>query len=264
MLDIFVPQSIRALLPRQDFSQDRIGMSQANVLLFPDRVLKIQDASQEARGEATMMRWLQDKIPVPELLGYEEADGTSYTVMTRISGEMACGEFWMGQPKALVRILAESLKLLWSTDISGCPADRSLDQKLALAAQNVALGLVDTDNVEPETFGPGGFRDPEALLHWLVDNRPPEEPVLSHGDFCLPNVFLNGNGLSGFIDLGRCGVADKWCDIAILCRSLHHNFSGYYDRRIYPGYDESQLFRELEIQPDPELLRYYILLDELF
>jgi aminoglycoside phosphotransferase len=34
--------------------------------------------------------------------------------------------------------------------------------------------------------------------------------VLIHGDYCLTNVLLDGWALSGFIDLGRCGVAGRY------------------------------------------------------
>ena len=37
--------------------------------------------------------------------------------------------------------------------------------------------------------------------------------TLIHGDFCLPNVMLNDWKLSGFIDLGNGGVADKHIDL---------------------------------------------------
>lgn len=121
------------------------------------------------------------------------------------------------------------------------------------------------DNVEPDTFGENGFRSPAALLQWLHENQPQEELVLSHGDYCLPNVFGAGDALTGYIDLGRTGIADKWCDIALCCRSLSHNYNGsYHGRQAYEGIDDLLLFRELDLEPDWEKIRYYILLDELF
>ena len=59
-------------------------------------------------------------------------------------------------------------------------------------------------------------------------NRPEEDIVLTHGDFCLPNVFVKDGAISGFIDLGKMGPADRWQDIAIAIRSLEHNFNGKY------------------------------------
>ena len=74
------------------------------------------------------------------------------------------------------------------------------------------------------------------------------------------------NGLvdiSGFIDMGNCGIADKWEDIAMLYRSLRHYFDGTYGK-VYPGLDPDSFFEELGIEPDREKIDYYILLDELF
>lgn len=117
---------------------------------------------------------------------------------------------------------------------------------------------------EQDTFGPDGFRDPKELLDWLFRNRPEEEAVLSHGDYCLPNVFGKGNRLTGYLDLGRAGIADKWCDIALCYRSLSQNYSGRFHGKAYSGYDDLLLFKEIGIAPDWKKIRYYILLDELF
>lgn len=170
----------------------------------------------------------------------------------------------MRNPLLQARLLSAGLRQLWSVDISACPADWRLREKLAAARYNVEHGLVDLENVEPDTFGENGFRDPEELLQWLYDNQPEEELVLSHGDYCLPNIFGMGEEPAGFIDLGRSGIADKWCDIALCYRSLSANYSGRYCGGIYSDYDDMLLFRELGIEPDWEKIRYYILLDELF
>jgi kanamycin kinase/aminoglycoside 3'-phosphotransferase-3 len=87
-------------------------------------------------------------------------------------------------------------------------------------------------------------------------NKPKEDLVFSHGDYCLPNIFLEGGEITGFIDLGRAGIADKWQDIALAIRSLEYNLKS--DKYI------DLFFRYLEIEPDYEKIKYYILLDELF
>ena len=98
------------------------------------------------------------------------------------------------------------------------------------------------------------------LLVWLEQNRPAEQPVLSHGDFCLPNVFLSDGRVTGFIDLGHCGIADRYQDIALCCRSLRHNL----EETAHVPFDEDRFFRALGVERDAEKIRYYILLDELF
>ena len=177
---------------------------------------------------------------------------------------MSCDKLFLSRPKELVERLAEALNLLWIVDPSDCPRHRTMDLELEEAEYRVENHLVDVNNVEPTTFGKGGFKNPEALLHWLEDNRPDYEPVLSHGDLCLPNIFINGGRVSGFVDLGECGVGDRWRDIALCYRSLRWNAEGAYGGKVYPDVRPDMLFDVLGIEPNREKMRYYLLLDELF
>lgn len=259
-----LPAKISNLILEKDYQTDTIGMSDSSVLIFSDKVLKIQPCSEESENEYRMMLWLQGRLPVPQVLVYETWEDKSYLLMSKCSGEMAYGEVYMQKPELVTKLLANGLKKLWNVTLSDCPADWRLKHKLERARENVEQGLVDLDNVEPDTFGENGFRNPEALLQWLYDNQPREELVLSHGDYCLPNIFGTDSEPTGYIDLGKTGIADKWCDIALCYRSLSHNYSGKYHGRVYQGFDDMSLFKELGIEPDMEKIRYYILLDELF
>ncbi len=257
------PKKISELISGEDYETDSIGMSDSSIRLFRDKVLKVQKKSRESENEYRMMLWLEDKLPVPKVIAYEQMGNFSYLLMSKCGGEMACEQKFMENPKKLAVMLAGGLKSLWNIDISDCPADWSLKNKLSDAKYNVEHGLVDLEHAEKDTFGKDGFQNPEKLLQWLYDNQPKEELVLSHGDYCLPNIFFEGDRV-GYIDLGRTGIADKWCDIAICYRSLLHNYAGKYNGRAYSGWDELFLFQELGIEPDMEKLKYYILLDELF
>lgn len=261
---MLLPEKIQNLIIGEEYRTDEIGESGSSILLFQDKVLKIQKCSREADGEYRMMKWLHDKLPVPRILAYETMNDQTFLVMSKIDGRMACDEEYMKNLPMQVRLLSSGLKMLWDVDISDCPVNWDMDHKLAQARYNVENDLVDLDNVEPDTFGENGFESPKDLLEWLYENRPEEELMLSHGDYCLPNIFGVEDEVSGFIDLGRTGVADKWCDIALCYRSLAHNYSGRYHGQAYSGYDEQLLFRELGIRPDWEKIRYYNLLDELF
>ena len=258
-----LPQVIQDAVRGQVYTRNTTGLSGAGVLMFDDMVLKIAPDDQTSRREAQMTGWLQGKLPVPQVLHTAVENGMSYLLMSRLPGEMCCDERYMTRPDVLTSLLAEGLKQLWQVDTRDCPCRFSLDDRLLLAEDNVRHGRCEVELVEPDTYGPGGFRDPEHLLQWLKDHRPPMDPVLSHGDFCLPNILLEGDAVSGFIDLGRCGIADKYQDIALCYRSLCHNFDGTYGLS-YPGFEPMMLFRELGIDPDWEKVRYYRLLDELF
>lgn len=258
------PPELNKILGDASFKMDTIGLSDSQVVLFTDKVLKIQPDSPEARTEYAMMTWLSDKLPVPKCLYHTVAEGTDYLLMSKVEGAMACEDANMRDPKMLVSSLAGILRELWRIDVSDCPVCWDGDRKLSLARTAVEHGTVDLDNVEPDTFGPGGFDNPRQLLTWLYDHKPEPEPVLSHGDFCLPNIFLENGRLSGLIDLGRSGVADRWVDIAICYRSLRDNYSGAYGGRVYPDFDPNSLFTALGIEPNWEKIRYFLLLDELF
>ncbi len=123
---------------------------------------------------------------------------------------------------------------------------------------------MDMDNVEPETFGPGGFESPSHLLHWLENSPVPSVPVLTHGDYCLPSVFLQNGQFRGFVDVGDTGLGEKWRDIALCWRSLRNNYNGSYGGKVYPDFDPNSLFEELHITPDWQQINYHLLLDELF
>ena len=54
------------------------------------------------------------------------------------------------------------------------------------------------------------------------------DAVLSHGDFCLPNIFADNNGITGFIDLGLCTVTSRDTDIETCIESLEANLTGHF------------------------------------
>lgn len=262
MLDL--PDKIKCLINEEMYSVDDVGMSDSTIILFNDKILKIQTMSEEAENEYHVMEWLQDKLPVPRVLGFERDNMKTCLLMTKVPGEMACSDKYMKNPEQLTAMLAEGLQMLWSVDISSCPFTWNLEKKLQMAKYTVENNLVDMDKMEPDTFGENGFKDLNHLLEWLYNNKPEEEMALSHGDFCLPNIFLLNGKVSGFIDLGKTGIADKWQDIALCYRSLLHNYDGMYTGKKYQGFLANMLFEKLGIEPDWDKIRYYILLDELF
>lgn len=264
MEQLHFPDKIKELIGGKAYTIDDIGMSGNQVLIFEGMVLKIEDDLPSVAEQVQMMQWLSGKVPVPEVLAHEVSDGKSYLLMSKICGKMSCDIYYLEHPHVLLEALACGLKMLWEVDIKECPRTRDLDMELAEARMRVEHGLIDLEDVEPTTFGEGGFENPEHLLNWLERNRPTVEPVLSHGDYCLPNIFLENGQVMGFIDLGKTGIGDKWRDIALCYRSLKHNFDGTYGGKVYEDFNPDMLFEKLGIEPDWDKLNYYILLDELF
>ena len=182
-----MPESIAAILGDAAGQADGLGKSGADVYLFDDR-------------------WMKGKLPVPEVAAHAVQDGRDWLLMTRMKGKMLCDPSVMTNPALLLDCMAEALHLLWNVPVQECPFERSVEGNLAHAEKTIQAGCFDPSDCEPETFGPGGFKNPEALLDWLKNNRPERDDVLTHGDFCLPNLFTDGKHFTGFIDLGSAGI----------------------------------------------------------
>ena len=260
---IYLPHEIEELTRGRKYTLDDIGMSGSKILLYDDMVLKIAgDDYDDAAETVGVMRWLEGRLPVPKVLCFTREGDRNYLLMSRIKGEMCCSGYMLAHPEELCEMAAKALLMVQSADTAGCPRERDIDFELEDAARRVRDGLVDMEDWEKDTIKE--FKDPEHLLAWLHKNRPLYEPCLSHGDFCLPNIFVRGREVSGFIDLGYTATGDRWKDIALLYRSLMHNFDGTYGGKVYPGFDPDMLFEKLGIEPDMEKIRWFILLDELF
>ena len=258
-----LPPEIARFTEGQNYQLDRTGLSGSTVAIFEDFVLKMEPVSAESENAHAMHLWLDGKVSVPRILESVVRDDLRWTLMTRISGEMSCADIYRADPHRMTRVLADAMKTLWTVDISDCPVDQSPAAKLSRARAIVEAGEVNMDLIDPETFGPDGFSSPAALLHWLEENAPDFEPALTHGDFCLPNLFLKAWDFSGFLDLGRSGAGDRWTDIAICWRSLRDNFGGHYGEAV-AGFHPDELFDALGLEKDEAKLKFYLLMDELF
>lgn len=257
------PAAIAERTAGKAFSLDTTGLSGSTVAIYEDMVAKCEPVSEESENHLAMLCWLDGKIPAPRVLETAVQEGFRWVLMTRLPGQMCCCDACREDPRRMVRVLADAMKQLWTVDVSDCPVDQSPRTKLDRARKLVEAGLVYMDLVDPQTFGPNGFDSPAQLLQWLEDHQPDCSPVLTHGDFCLPNVFLKDWKLSGFLDLGRSGAGDSWTDIAICWRSLRDNFGGHYGDAV-AGFHPDELFEALGIEKDEKRLRYYLLMDELF
>lgn len=260
-----LPYEIYEVVKDQPYKTDSIGESGSTVLLFEDMVLKIEKTSDQSDNEHNVMRWLSGKLPVPKVIAFAQKNGYNYLLMSKLSGEMSCSDQNLQSIEDTVILLADGIKMLWRVDISACPCINNLDVKLKNAKYNIENDLVDTDDFNEDTLGESGFKDVGDLYDFLLNNRPEEDLVLSHGDYCLPNIFLKDGKVSGFLDLGKTGIADRWQDIALCVRSLKYNICDWFGLREndYQKY-KALFYSRLGMEEDAQKLRYYILLDELF
>jgi len=248
---IYIPDKIKRHLTTDITETDDIGCSKALVRRFGDLYLKQLETTPYFTREHAVIEWLQGRLPVPKIIEWYNENGIDYLLMTKAEGEMSCSEKYLADPENTVKLLADGLKMLWNVDISDCPFDSTVDAMLDQAEIAVREGNVDVDDWDDDT----DFESPEALLKFLRETKPADDPVFSHGDYCMPNIFIKDKKISGFIDLGDAGISDRWNDISICTCTMKRNF---HTDKYTP-----LLFEYLGMEQDPDRMLWWKLFDEL-
>ena len=161
-------------------------------------------------SEAAKTRFFHQKGLAAQVLSYQTVEGWDWFLTRRVVGEDFTHADYLAQPERLCDLWAEILRELHATPTEGCPAPDYLDRYLALAESNYRTGNYDK-SAFPDSFG---YRSAEEAWATLTEGRHLlKADTLIHGDYCLPNVLLDGWKFSGFIDLGNSGVADRHIDL---------------------------------------------------
>ena len=254
-----LPDSLQPFAKSRAWSRITIGDSADTFRLDregePALYLKVCRSlpQRELLRERERLDWLRGRLPVPEVVHYEVATSREYLLLTSIPGQDAASLSKRIPHKHIVRTLAIGLRMIHGIPIGDCPFDATLDKSIEEARNNVAGGLVDErkfDSIRQR-------RSAEDLLAELLSTRPPSEDlVFTHGDYCLPNVLLLHGELSGFVDWGRAGVADRYRDIALVVRSLEKNTGEDFSDTFLEAYGLSSR--------DADRVEYYKLLDEFW
>lgn len=260
-----LPEDISKKITGLNWTCDEVGMSDSTIILFEEMVLKIEKTSRSSEHEKLLFGWLDGKLPVPKIIEAVTQDGYNFLLMSKLHGEMACSDKNLQNIENTIIALAKGLKMLWAINTTNCPCSSTLADKLSQVKHDIENDLVNMDNFDVETFTTEGFTDVLDLYNYLDRNRPVEDLVFSHGDYYLPNIFVAGCEIMGFLDIGNGGISDRWQDIALCVRTLRSRHMRFANR----GEDEYQkykslLFNELGIEPDEEKIRYFILLYEFF
>lgn len=201
----------------------------------------------ELPGEIERLRWLhRTGLPCPEVLATANHDGRHWLMMTAIAGTDLASAPDLSAATA-VTLVAEALRALHAIDPATCPFDHRATNRVATATAHFEAGLYD---------GEDPTQADSAHARLLATRPAVENLVVTHGDACLPNFMAAGGRFTGYIDCGRLGVADRYQDIALTCRSLETNFGPEPIPTFLAAYGMTD--------PDEDKLAWYRLLDEFF
>ncbi len=252
--DVAVPRAVQLLAGREPVTpvwRDELGG--LTFRLGADRYVKwVPHGTPELdlAAEAARLAWAAPFTPVPRVLDGGSDDDGAWLATAALRGRSAVE--WGHAPRRAAVALGVGLRRLHDAlPVADCPFSWSAAERLARARGRLAAGLGGPATGFPE-HRQLGVADALAMLH---DPPPVVDPVVCHGDACLPNTLVDDDGgWVGHVDLGSLGVADRWADLAVAAWSTEWNFGPGLTEVVYAAYG---------VAPDHERIAYYRLLWDL-
>ena len=196
---------IRKWFSEQDgyqIKEDEIGESKSFVFFIEKNgekrfVLKCNPSSgqKKLQIESDNLSWLQGRFKVPGIEWYKNENGWEWLLMSYLPG---LPSFIYGKDKEVEvgKILGSTLKSIHQISLKEFPDQRNKS----------AIQLLEYQKKNQEDLSP---------YEW--------DPVISHGDYCLPNILIEPDATKGIIDLGDFGIFDRYHDIFWCIWSLKFN-----------------------------------------
>jgi kanamycin kinase len=202
--------------------------------------------------EAARLQWAAACLPVPVVVSLERREATTVLITKALPGRDATDPIWRQDVAQLVEAFGRGLRDLHAAvGEQQCPYRFGIDVALAHVRNRMAAGTLNPARGHREHR----HLSAAAALARLERTAPAaEDLVVCHGDYCPPNVLLEGGRVTGYLDLGELGVADRWWDIAVGGWSTGWNFGSEFEPLFYASYG---------VDPDPERIAFYRLLYDL-
>ncbi|MEM7537161.1 MAG: aminoglycoside 3'-phosphotransferase [Chloroflexota bacterium] len=230
----------------EDVSKHNLFVKRQNIHAAP--------AEADLHTERVAMSWLQGKLAVPQVMGYHRVGDIEYLVTTQIMGWSAIDERAYEDIPTLIHLLAQGLQQFHALPFAGCPLDCRLETGLTEIKRFLVEDVLDRQSL-PEDVR---TLTPAAIMDTIQAQRPasatPEDLVFTHGDYCLPNIIVQGNQLMGFIDLGYAGIADRYRDFVSVDNSIRRNVGDEWVPLFWKAYG---------VEIDPDKFAFYQMLHDL-
>ena len=221
---------------------------------WPVRTLKLAPTNDPfaVLAEIDRLEWIDRRLPCPKVLASAQlSTGGHAVVLSLPPGSRASTPEHLTRATRTVEYLAQALRFVHEIPVDNCPFSARLELRLRSIKRRINI-----DQYDPSTFTPPYNRYPvDRLYEILLETRPSEDDdVFSHGSFGLDAALLDQSGVSGVVDWGQAGVADRYVDLASAVRSI----AGVLGPEQIPLF-----FRCYGLErPDPRKLDFYALLAE--
>ncbi len=191
------------------------------------------------QSEAFMMEYLFSYGICPKVLTYISDDARDYLITEQIMGADASHDEYTAQPILLTEVVAESLLSLQKINNEGCPIMNDIETMVIRAEGNYR-----ERRAEQSLLQYMGYTSIDTAYKDLISlyKSTPEDRVIIHGDYCLPNIILLDFKYNGLIDLAYGGVGDRHYDIFWGIWSLQYNYKrDEYAKRFIQAYGKSEV-----------------------
>lgn len=262
--EVNLPENLVERLKNYHWQKVNIGWSRSEIhkltqLKKPTLFLKIKNYSDDLffNKEYEMLKWLKDKISVPEVIYQSNNTDYEFLLLTEIPGKVSHEVFSRADIETNLKILAKGLQSFHVIPMGGCPNEVDVDKMIQHAKERLEQGLINDENFDIRWK----HKTPDELFEDVKRLMPKEiDKVVTHGDYCLPNVLINNNELSGFVDLGFAGINDRYYDLAAISWSISYNFGQkwlpYFFEQYGINYDEIDRERMLFYQKLNEFIEF--------
>lgn len=257
---VAVPACLLPLVQDYQWGRDLVGEAGASVHRLhaagrPTLYLKAGTgaAAEGVADEMARLAWLRDRLPVPTIRHFTWTPDAAWLLTTAMPGRTAYQEMEDAPARRAetVSALAGFLRRVHSLPADECPFNAAHPLRLARARARMAAGEVDEGDFGDDHRGWSAKRVWEEMIALLPF---PPDPAVTHGDFSLDNILMDKGVVTGVVDVGLVGVADRYQDLAILAECLTEFDEGW----------DAALFRAYGVDRDERKRRFHLCLDEFF
>jgi kanamycin kinase len=198
------------------------------------------------------MIWAAPYLHVPRVVTCEQIGDVTILLTEALPGRDATDPVWRGDLPGLVRALGRGLRSFHeAVGEEWCPFRFDIARALEHVARRVR-----TDDIDPAGFHRehAAFTPAAALAELEATAPAAEDLVVCHGDYCAPNMLLEDGVVTGYVDVGELGVADRWWDVTVGAWSAGWNFGEALEPLFYEAYG---------VAPDPARIRFFRLLYDM-
>lgn len=214
---IYSNQELLKLIDESSIEKNTIGFSASDVFILKlkngeEAVLKTQTLSSRnnLKDEYERIKWLQGKANVPKIYYYKEVNNTKYLLMEKKNGLPIYKTNDFGYK------IGKILKDFHNIDIKDCPfIQNSIEELYNKTINNIDIILPQIKEDYPDM-------SKEDIILFLKENIP-QDKVLVHGDYSLPNILIDEQNTISLIDLGEVSISSKYFDFFYLKKSLIRN-----------------------------------------